>query len=237
MTEPDYKLNLSFQKNQMLISRNRINALQIVFFSVLLLSCSSSRNKNNILTSHAERKDFVDKITVSGVIEAIKTISVSCPGLPTDLTIAYLIPEGTHVMTGDTVCILEGRELENQYNNAVREFEISEAEYTKKVAELALKYLLLESQAKNIEALTAITQLDSLQMKFTSSSSRQIIKLELEKAEVEKNKILNTLKFLKRINDSEMQKMKLEIQQKKIRLIGLNRILISLCLPHLLKVL
>lgn len=182
-----------------------------------LYSCSQGSSYESIITSQLERKDFLDIVTVSGILEAIHTYSFSCPQVWTDVTIQYLIPEGTIVSQDDTLCILKASEVENQYLEAVNELEKTKAEYNKTAADLALQYLILESQVKNIEASTEITRLDSVQMKFTSPLSRKIIRLELKKAELEMDITLKKLKFLKQINDSELLKMKLKIEQQENR--------------------
>jgi RND family efflux transporter MFP subunit len=133
------------------------------------------------------------------------------------VTIQHLIPEGTQVKSGDTLCILEAREIANEYLLAINELENAQAEYNKSLADLKLQFLLLEAQVRSIDASTDIKRLDSLQMEFSSSSDREIIKLELEKAELERNIAQTKLEFLKQINDSELQKMKLKIEQNANR--------------------
>ena len=72
---------------------------------------------------------------------------------------------------------------------------------------------MLEAQVKTIEASTEIAKLDSLQLEFTSPSSREIIRLELKKAELERDITLKKLEFLRQINDAELQKMRMKITQ------------------------
>ncbi len=184
---------------------------------LLILGCSRSLEFEAIITSQLEKKDYLDEIRVYGILEAIHTHSFVCPRLQEDATIQYLIPEGTQVKSGDTLCILEARETENRYLQAINELEKAKAAYNRSEADLALQYLLLEVQVRNIEASTEISRLDSAQMKFTSPSSREIIRLELEKAEKERSITLKKLEYLKRINDSELQKMKLKIEQQQIQ--------------------
>ena len=180
-----------------------------------IISCSQGTKYDRIITSRIEKKDFLDVVTVSGTLEAITTHSFACPGIWSDATIQYLITEGTNVSSGDTLCILECREIKNQYIQAINELEKAQSDYNKSTAELELQYLLLEAQVHNIEASTAIKRLDSIQMKFTSSSSREIIRLELQKADLEKNMTLRKLGFLKQINVAELQKMQLKINQQE----------------------
>ncbi len=201
----------------MLLLAHRLRSSTLVLFLGWLTSCSPGIEFNQIITFPIEKKDFRDVVTVSGTLEAINTRSYGCPGIWTDVTIQYLIPEGTFVEDGDTLCILEAREIENEYLQAVNELENTRAEYNKSVADLKLKFLMLEAQVKTIEASTEIAKLDSLQLEFTSPSSREIIRLELKKAELERDITLKKLEFLTQINNSELQKMKLKIDQFKNR--------------------
>ena len=168
------------------------------------------------MTHQMARTDFVHSISATGVIEAIETHTIGCPGIWTDATIVYLIPEGTRVAKGDTVCILDASEIENAYKEAVRNLEAARAEYNKTIADLNLQYLLLDAQVQTIESSAAIAQLDSSQLDFASPSQKRLIELKLEKARLEKKKIQTKLSFLKLINESELKKMASKITQAEL---------------------
>lgn len=197
----------------MLFFTHRFSRMAFVLCLCLPMSCQPGLEFNQVITSTLSKKDFRDVVTVSGTLEAVNTRSYGCPGIWSDITIMYLLPEGTLVNPGDTLCILEGREIENDYLQALNELENTRAEYNKSKAELELQFLILEAQAETIEATTKITQLDSLQLAFTSTSSREIINLELKKAILERDITLKKLDFLRVINQSELQKMSLKIAQ------------------------
>ena len=180
---------------------------------ILYLSCSSENRNDNFIKHQVKRTKFVNKITTSGIIEANKTYTVACPGIWGNVTITYLIPEGTSVNEGDTVCIIEASELKNSYQEAVKNLETAKAEYNKSIAELNLQYLLLDSQVKTIELSTEISRLDSSKIAFTSQAHQKLIELKIEKAEIEKEKIQKKLEFLKIINTSELKKMEMKIKQ------------------------
>jgi len=187
----------------------------IGFCLILLFSCSGENSKRNVLTSAVERKDYIDKITVSGSLEAIKTVTLVAPFVRSNLTINWLIEEGSNVKKGDTVCILDASGLEEDYSRSVDQYNLTLAEYNKSKADLNMQYLMLESQVNSIDVSTAISRLDSLQLKFTSPLEKKKIELELEKADVEKAKLTNKLRFLQTINESEMKKMELRIKQQQ----------------------
>jgi len=199
----------------MLFQTHRLIVQATFLFLMGLLSCSPTAEFDQVLTSKPEKKDFLDELTVSGTLEAVNTKSFACPGVRADVTVVYLIPEGTYAHNGDTLCILEGREIENDYLQALIDLENAQAEYNKSRADLELQFLILEAQVKTIEASSEIKELDSVQMRFTSASDKKITELELEKAEIERNVALKKLEFLKKINEKELQKMKLKIDQQQ----------------------
>ena len=188
----------------------------LLLLGVLCLSCSNVEFQK-IPLGEVTRDTYKDQITIAGVLESSNSYYINCPSLRTDATVLYIIPEGTYVEPGDTVCILESREIENTYEEALKNLANSKSEYNKSKADLDLQYLLLLAEVQTIEASTAIAQLDSAQLEFTSPVRKKIIELELEKARIEKEKILNQLEFLKKIHFSELQKMQLKIKQQENR--------------------
>jgi HlyD family secretion protein len=134
------------------------------------------------------------------------------------VTLDWMVDEGSRVMQGDTVCILGADRLEEEYFRALDAYDIARAGYNKSKADLDLEYAMLESQVNIIDISTAITRLDSLQLRFTSPLEKKRIGLELEKAEVKRQKIVDKLRFLKSINESEMRKKKLQIDMQRNRI-------------------
>lgn len=193
--------------------RKRFKAILVVSITLLFLSCGNNGSQNILEEYIVVKKDFRNTLTANGYLEAEQSKSISAPQLWTNLKVLYLIEEGTYIYPGDTVCILEALELENNYIDSEKSLEIAKAEYNKTEQELKLKYLMLESQVQVIETTTRIKQLDSTQQNYVSESDKQIIKLEIQRAEIEREKILTNLKFLKKINESELRKTKLKIQQ------------------------
>ncbi|MBN2484725.1 MAG: efflux RND transporter periplasmic adaptor subunit [Bacteroidales bacterium] len=197
------------------MSNSLVNSFLVAFFSFFVASCSNlAKDRGNTLYTVA-KTDFSNQLHVSGFLESVNSISIMCPDVNTDLTITYLIEEGSQIAEGDTICILTSTEIENNYESSVQELEIARLEYSKSVENLKLQYLLLESQVRTLEASAQITSLDSAQMAFVSDSQREIIRLGIQKSEIEKEKLQNKLKFLKRINESELVKLKLRIDQAR----------------------
>ncbi len=195
-----------------LYSLNRVIVIGIIF---LFFSCGENRNLKDSSLFKIKKSDFISQISVGGYLEAINSVNIMCPRLFADLTIVYLIPEGTYVNKGDTVCILEAPEIQNNYENSLNDLEVAKIEYKKTYEDLQLQYLLLRSQVSSIEATTKITKLDSLQKKFVSESEKRIIELEIKKSEIEKQNLEYKLQSLKLINEAKLKKMKLKIEQSQ----------------------
>ncbi len=187
--------------------------LLFIVLTVVAHSCKQSDVSPTLYT--VTKTNYLNQINASGYLEANKSVTIVCPRLRADVTILYLIPEGEQVRKGDTVCILDAPSIQTNYDNANKNLEIAESDYNKSFEYLKLQYLLLESQVRTIEATSQISQLDSLQKDYVSDAQRKVIELEIEKSKVEKEKIKNKLKFLKRINESELRKMKLKIKQSQ----------------------
>jgi len=194
-----------------LVYKNLKNLLFLL--TILQLSCSSENRFGDIVTYKVNKSDYVNKLNVTGILEAKKTYSIICPRIWTDLTIIYLAPEGVYVEKGDTVCILEAGELENDYKEAVKNLETKKSDYNKSIADYNLQNLLMSSQVKTIQSSTAISNLDSSRLSFTSSTQRKIIELELEKAKIEMEKIQKKMDFFKIINVAKQKKIEMEIKQ------------------------
>jgi len=155
---------------------------------------------------------YSDELMVEGTVDAVNSTSLNCPQR-IDGTIIYMVKDGTHVMKGDTVCILENREINNIHETILSKVENTRANYNKSKADLDMNYALLEAQLSSIDAQTSISNLDSFQMNYVSPVQKRIKELELKIAAIEKAKYERKLKFLKRINESELKKIQLQIKQ------------------------
>ncbi len=187
--------------------------VKLFLVSAIYFSCNSNYNDNQLFI--VKKTNYISSIKVAGSLESKNSINISCPRLRADLKVKYLIEDGSTVQTGDTVCILDAPEVESKYLDALKELEIAKIEYKKSLQNVRLQILLLESQVESIETSTEISRLDSLQTLYSSETRRKITELEIQKAELEKEKLENKLKFLKEITKSELEKVKLKITQSK----------------------
>jgi len=196
--------------------RNK-NFTLISFTVLILVCCSCTQKKNKEICIHSlTHTDFENSLTVDGVVEAVRSVTLSCPR-GTEGEVIYLIEDGKKVEAGEVVAILENRELQNDYEQMLIEVENTKAIQNKSKVELEMRYAILDAQVKNNIAQTAIANLDSLQLEFASPVQRQIKELELEKANIIRTKLQRKLKALNIINKSQIRRMELQILRRENR--------------------
>lgn len=187
-------------------------------FPITFLFFSCGSKQNNVYTYPVQYSDFSDKLPVVGELHPSTSINISCPRLRADATVSYLAEHGEWVEKGDTICILKAQSIVSKYDQANSDLDNAKAEYRKAEAQLHLDTQILIAQKETIEASEAIKQLDSIQQKFVSSSRRKLIELELKKSELEKQKVVNRLNSLKKINKSKLNQKELKIKQAENQL-------------------
>jgi len=180
----------------------------------LCLSCTPSNQKKveSLQAFTVKKNNFVNTMTVSGVLETSRSISVTCPVRGFDLTIDWIIEEGTVAHKGDTLCKLECSDLETRYNEAMKNADVARSNYEKTKAQQELESSILQSQIQTNDASTKIAMLDSSKLVFLSPANRRITELKIEKAMIEKNKLVRRLEFMKKIDKSALRALQTRIQ-------------------------
>jgi multidrug efflux pump subunit AcrA (membrane-fusion protein) len=181
---------------------------------IFITSCNTKQS--SVITFGLKRSDFREKIVANGTIQAVKTTSIVTPQIPVmSVSVSYLAEQGSHVKKGDTICILSAPEIVNRVETFTSNLETTRADLKKLEADNAMNLSMLEAQIDNNAAQVAISSLDSVQQKFAPPIKQKLLKLELEKAMVEKSKLSKKLAAQKRISESELRKMKSRIFQSE----------------------
>ncbi|MDR1368745.1 MAG: efflux RND transporter periplasmic adaptor subunit [Dysgonamonadaceae bacterium] len=187
----------------------------LTFISFLLFySCTSHDGDLSVYT--VSNADFNQILKIDGFVEPVKSTTLFCPS-GIEGNIIFLLEDGTRVEQGDTVCILEAKELETSYNQMLIDMETERASLNKIRADLDMQYALLEAQVRNNEADTKIAHLDSFQIEYATPSQKRIKELELEKVSIEKIKFEKKLKALGVIQQSDIKKAELKILRMETR--------------------
>jgi multidrug efflux pump subunit AcrA (membrane-fusion protein) len=184
----------------------------VFYLTLLFLTGCVTRDDSEIPTFTVLKTDFNDVLTIEGTVEPVRTTNLFCPGNTQGVAV-YLIQDGVYVNEGDIVCVIEDSNLDNEYESALINLENAFAGLNKTKADLEMQFALLEAEVKNNEASTEIANLDSLQLKYSSENIRRIRELELQKAALEKQKLIKKLKTLKIIQQSEIRKQEMSIQR------------------------
>lgn len=193
--------------------KRQIALFFLIIFLFLLNACN---DRNQSIYYQLVPTTFVDALTIEGTVDAVNSSTIACPRRISG-TVVYLIDDGVTVKKGDTICILENKELANDYEDFLANVEKSEAQYVKSKADLDMDFAVLRAQVEINEAQTSITNLDSAQLFYLSPQQRKIKELELKRAQIEKEKYKKKLQFLEQINSSELKKLKLKIDRTKYR--------------------
>ncbi len=189
----------------------------VFLLSIFFLSCRN-QNDQGIITWKLNRSDFKERITVQGTIQAV----VNTPVMPPrnqmgQMTVVRLVQDGAYVRKGDTLCILSSPEVEAKYREMLTSIEKLEAELKKAEADNRLNIALLEAQLATSEAQLKISFLDSLKMKYTTSTQRDLLDLQMRKAEIERRKTEKKLAATRTIGAKDIQQKRAGIAQEKMR--------------------
>jgi multidrug efflux pump subunit AcrA (membrane-fusion protein) len=179
---------------------------------LILLSACHSEGGKNIPTYTVSRANFENTLFVDGFTEPVRTANATCPPYIEGI-VTYLVEDGVHVKEGDTVCIVEVQELQTNYDQMLIDLENAQAGLNRIKADLSSQYALLEAQVRSNEAETSIARLDSLQIKYSTPNQTKIKELELSRVTIEKERYEKKLQALAFIQQSEIRRRELEIQQ------------------------
>jgi len=194
------------------------NSLLYILISIFLLTGCSGK-PTNILTYSLKRTDYLETIDATGTIQAVNKLMLLSPRVNfSGVTVAHLAREGTHVLKGDTVCILDCPELSYYLDMFNSDLQKMEADQKKLEADNAMELAMLTAQIETNKAQLAISQLDSIQMKFATPVKKLLLGLEMEKVGIEKKKLQKKLVAQKLIDNSELSQIRSRIMIQKNRI-------------------
>jgi len=118
--------------------------------SYSLVTGSSKEIDLSDLTVEVEKEDLNIEIAASGRIEPIKSVNVS-PKDPARL-VKLLVEQGDRVTTGQTLAIMENRELANQISRSQAELKQSRAGFTEGKAKVNAEIAQAQARLRQAEA-------------------------------------------------------------------------------------
>ncbi len=179
-----------------------------------LFACNNT--KPSIVTYDLEPRDLVEKIYVTGTLESANNFVIIAPTVSSsNVTVADVADEGTYVKMGDTVCILAAPDIQGYFDKYSEDLDAVKAGLVKQEADNALNISVLQAQVEKNKVKMAFTQLDSIQIKFAPPVKQKIMKLELEKANVEEKKLIKKLEAQETINEQTIRQLKSRVIQSE----------------------
>jgi multidrug efflux pump subunit AcrA (membrane-fusion protein) len=186
-----------------------------ILISILLFSCSTRKN-GSVITYQLSRSDYADRIIISGTVQAVVNYPVTPPSMEYEqLTVLRLAADGAFVKKGDTICVLNAPELLSSYKDSRTTLDSLKAGLKKAEADNQLKIALLEAQLATNEAQLQISSLDSLRIQFAPKMQQDLLKLEMRKALIEKEKTEKKLNATKMIGETEIRQINARIIQQQ----------------------
>lgn len=186
--------------------------------AVGLIFASCSSGEGGALPTYAiERVAYEDVLSIEGQTESVNSMNVFCPP-DVDGTIISILESGTYVKSGDVVCVIEDVNIANDYDELLLDLESAQAELEKLKASQQLEYALLEAQVKNNDAETILAGFDSIQMQYMSSVERRTKELQLERARIERARLLKKVDATKVMQKTDVMRIQKRIERIKRRL-------------------
>ena len=184
--------------------------------AMLVTSCSSG--EDGALPAYAiERMVYEDVLVVEGQTESVNAVTITCPP-DVDGTIISIVESGTLVKEGDVVCVIEDVNIANEYEELTLELESAYAELEKLNASQRLETALLDAQVRNNDAETMLAGFDSIQMVYMSPVERRTKELQLERARIERERLLKKVDATKVMQKTDVMRIEKRIQRIKRRL-------------------
>lgn len=194
----------------------------------LLVSCSFGGD-TSLPTYAIKRTAYEDVLVIEGYTESVNSVNVLCPPHVRG-TVVHIIENGTRVKKGDVVCILEDAALAESCERLALDLESAHAEVEKLQASQQLEYALLEAQVENNEAEAILAESDSIQMLYMSPLERRSKELQLERANVERDRLLKKIEAAKVIQGMDIVRAEKRIRRIERRLEDERKKLASLTL-------
>lgn len=182
-----------------------------IFILALLFSCQKQEIKEPS-TFTIIKTDFEDVLNVEGLVENAQSSTITCPN-DVDGTIQFLISNGTQIKSGDTVCIIEDKDLSKRYDDAVKALETAKGIIDKSKIEIDIEYALLVAEVKRNDGEKEMARLDSLQLEYATPTQRKIKELELQKKVLDRKQLDRKLKDLAIINQSELRALNMNVMR------------------------
>ncbi|MBC8204810.1 efflux RND transporter periplasmic adaptor subunit [bacterium] len=183
-----------------------------VVILIALFSVFRRKGASDIPTAPVKYGEFLIELTVTGEVQAAKSINISAPRVRINMQIIKLIPEGTVVDSGDFLIQFDTNELQKQIDDKISELEITQANCDKSKASLEANMAQMVSSLESTRASYELAQLRLSQMEYEADVKVQEEKLRLRQAEIELQQAVTKIEAQKIIDAAELKTLELKIK-------------------------
>jgi hypothetical protein len=160
--------------------------------------------------------EFLATLTETGELEAVNARVIVMPwigwqyGRP---KLAYLVPEGTQVISGDLVAQMDTVGIVRVLGEKERDLQIAEADLRNLIVSQVNQKSQLEGQITSSEAAFTLAKIQLEKMKFESERKQTVSQLRFEKETLALKKLQDQLKMLQIKQENELKIQQLRIVQ------------------------
>jgi len=195
-------------------SRRAILIFTAVILLIILLIIGSGGTKKVTRITTVKRGEFIKDIIASGEIEAYTRSVISAPFMwGTSLQITNLKPEGSLVKEGDILVEFDDRDLKEERDLAKERIESLKADLEKLKSQQSLTISNLENNVKLNDYSYEQAELQLKMMQFESEAKKQEAKIRLKEAENNLESAKTELESQKIINKSQLLQTQIQVNQ------------------------
>jgi len=128
---------------------------------VVQLSRSASESRADVaITAPVKRESFDVTITESGVLEALRSVTLSCQIPSNNAKIVYLVPEGTQVEAGDVLIRFDPTPFKEDIQKYTYQLQEAEAAMAEATQEVELERLRAEQERQTAAHAVRLAELE-----------------------------------------------------------------------------
>jgi HlyD family secretion protein len=190
-------------------------ALLFLIFIILVIPRSV-----NIATAEVQRGEFIIDLILRGEIDAVNSTNISVPRIRRrmSLQIVDMVEEGTVVKKGDFLIQLDTSEAEQKVEETRDELANAEAQLESEKATIASNMAQLESQLESEKYSYEQAELSLKMMQFEAEAKKQEYELNMKKAEVALAQAKEKIASQKIIDKATIMKAELAVRQAEMEL-------------------
>ncbi|MFO7656178.1 MAG: efflux RND transporter periplasmic adaptor subunit [Bacteroidales bacterium] len=181
---------------------------------IILASCKPTEDSGDHVIN---KGDFSSVLIETGELQAVNARVIFMPFIGWQygwqFKITGLVNHGTLVNEGDSIAQFDVSTVKKSFLNEQNKLEVENTILNKIIIEKQTALHAIESQIESLEAAYSLKKLQVEKFKFESEKKKIIKQKELEKAEIELDKVRNNLKLTKLVVENELKIQKIKIKQ------------------------